>query len=107
MKFTRRKLYTIVTVFSTACIACGCSTIDPESHPAQISLSTDNVIEMECGERVLKIKTDDLTPAQKEELEELKTRCRIDNVAHKLETRSGLEQTETKHEIKAKRPAGR
>ena len=90
MTFIKSKLTTAVTVVGIACISVGCSTIDPENQAAQNPTSTENVVEMECGDHILEIKIDDLTREQKEELKELKTRCRIDTVARKLEVKPGF-----------------
>lgn len=90
MTFVDLKLNAIVPVLAVACISLACSTFDPENHAAQNTASAANIIEIECGEHILEARIDNLTPEQEKELETLKTRCRIDTVARKLEVKPSL-----------------
>ena len=101
------KLNILVPAIGTALISFGCSTLNPESQSAQGATEAENVIEIECGARTFEVQIDKLTPEQEEQLEELKTRCRIDNVAHKLETRSAGHWSNKDYVIKGKKPTGR
>ena len=83
-------LITLVSCTGVAMISIGCGTLGPQNQSTQIVSSAENVIEIQCGERTIEVQADKLTSEQKEELEQLKTRCRIDAVADKLELRSGF-----------------
>ena len=63
----------------------GCSAVNSETPSEQNGVSAANVVEITCGLKTYEVQIDSLTPEQKEEVEQLKTRCRIDNVAYKLE----------------------
>ncbi|MCY4129295.1 MAG: hypothetical protein OXG15_08655 [Gammaproteobacteria bacterium] len=107
MKFVNMKLNVLVPFIVVTLVSLGCSTLDPESQSDQGVTEAENVIEIECGARTFEVQIDKLTPEQEEQLEEFKTRCRIDNVAYKLRTPSGITRTYEKHEIKPKKPTGR
>lgn len=84
------KLKTLIPFTGAAIISLGCSSLDPQNQSTQSVTSAENVIEIQCGNRTLEVQIDKLTPEQKEEIQELKTRCRIDTVAAKMELRSGF-----------------
>ena len=89
MKIINSKLHVILPVLGVACFALGCSTLNLGNEVAQSVVSSPKVIEIECGKKTYEVQIDNLTPTQEKELEELKTGCRIDNVAHKLEVKPG------------------
>lgn len=87
MKFVELKLHALIPALASACILMACSTFDPDNQTAQSTATAVNVVEIECGEHILEARIDNLTPEQEKELEELKTRCRIDTVARKLDVK--------------------
>ena len=56
----------------------------------QTVASAENILKIPCGAHTLEVRLDALTPEQEEQLKELKTRCRIENVAHKQERKPGF-----------------
>lgn len=89
MKIVEMKQPVLFTFIGVALVSLGCSTFDPENQSTQIATSTDNVEKIKCGARIYEVPIDKLTAEQRDQLKEFKTRCRIDNVAHNLEMRSG------------------
>ena len=106
MKIVNTKRYVLFTLIGVALVALGCSSLDPENQSAQIAMSTDNVEKIKCGTRIYEVQIDKLTTKQKDQLQEFKTRCRIDNVAHNLETRSGLDWLESDYNVSRKSKEG-
>ena len=82
------KLKTLMLFAGVALISLGCSTQDSQNQSTQSVTSAEDVIEIQCGNHTLEVQIDKLTPEQTEELQELKTRCRVDTVAAKIELRS-------------------
>ena len=83
------KLKFLVPLMGVAFGLLGCSAINSETPSEQNDVSAANVMEITCGLKTFEVQIDSLTPEQKEEVEQLKTRCRIDNVAEKLERNIG------------------
>ncbi len=79
------KLKFLIPLMGVAFGLLGCSAVNSETPSEQNGVSAANVIEITCGLKTLEVQIDALTPEQKEEVEQLKTRCRIDNVAYMLE----------------------
>lgn len=79
------KLKYLVPVMGVAFGLLGCSAVNSETPSEQSGVSAANVIEITCGLKTLEVQIDSLTPEQKEEVERLKTRCRIDNAARKFD----------------------
>ena len=83
MKLKLFVLFAAVTFFSL-----GCNTMSPSTEFAQNSVDASA---SSCGELTMKLRSDEFTPLQQEQLAKIKTRCRIDRVAKRLEVRAKVE----------------
>lgn len=104
MLIVKTKLKFLAPVFGFVFVLLGCSAVNTENPSEQNAASAANVIKFACGLKTFEVQIDSLTPEQKEEVEKLKVRCRIDNVAENLERNIGGALTDirndptTKHE---------
>lgn len=106
MKIVKMRQHVLFTFIGVALVSLGCSTLDPENQSAQVAVSIENVEKIKCGARIYEVPIDKLTAEQKDQLKEFKTRCRIDNVAQNLETRSGLDWLESDYNVSRKSKEG-
>ena len=85
MLIVKTMLKYLVPAIGIVFVLLGCSAVNTENPSEQNAPSTANVTKITCGLKTYEVKTDSLTTEQREEIEQLKTRCRVNNVAQKLD----------------------
>lgn len=91
MNNARKNLRVLVSVTWLTFFSFGCSSVSPPDQSKQNAATPENSIEIECGAQILVVQTDKLTEEQRKHLEKLKTRCRIDIAALKLDIPRGID----------------